>query len=277
MCNVLKISRSCYYRWYTSKPGKRYKENQQFTGLIKQEFELSKKRYGSSRIAKSLQSKGYKISSNRVAKLMKINNWRSITKKQFKVTTDSNHKEPTCKNVLNRDFKMTRLNQAWVSDITYIKTNTGWLYLTTVIDLYDRQVVGWALSITMHTNKTIIPAWKMAVSKRTIEEPLIFHSDRGIQYACKEFRNLLKTNSLITQSMSRKGNCWDNAVAESFFKTIKTEMIYHNKFKNQSEAKTAVFEYIEVWYNRKRLHSSLNYKIPYQMELEFYNKFEIVA
>jgi len=252
-------------------------ENQAYTQLIKQEFEASKKRYGCVRIAKSLQSKGYIISPSRVSKLMKINGWQSITKKQFKITTDSNHKKPICKNILNRDFKMTRLNQAWVSDITYIKTNTGWLYLTTVIDLYDRQVIGWALSTTMHTNKTILPAWKMAVNKRTINGPLIFHSDRGIQYASKEFRNLLKTNPLITQSMSRKGNCWDNAVAESFFKTLKTEMIYHYKFKNQSEAKTSIFEYIEIWYNRKRLHSSLNYKTPYQMEIEFYNKSKIVA
>lgn len=271
MCKVLKISRSCYYRWYTAKPGKRYLENQKFTQLIKQEFEASKKRYGSVRIAKSLQAKGYIISPSRVAKLMRLNGLKSIVKKVFKITTDSKHKESICKNVLNRDFKMTRLNQAWVSDITYIKTNTGWLYLTTVIDLYDRQIIGWALSTTMHANKTILPAWRMAISKRNITEPLIFHSDRGIQYACKAFRNQLKVNPLITQSMSRKGNCWDNAIAESFFKTLKTEMVYHNKFKNQQEAKTAIFEYIEVWYNRKRLHSSLNYKTPHQKEVEFYN------
>ena len=152
---------------------------------------------------------------------MKLKGWRSIVKKQFKITTDSNHKASICENVLNRDFEMTRLNQACVSDITYLKTATGWLYLTTVIDLYDRQVIGWALSSTMHTNKTILPAWKMAVSKPSIKKPLIFHSDRGVQYTSKEFRNLIKTNPLITQSMSRKGNCWDNAVAESFFKTLK--------------------------------------------------------
>lgn len=277
MCKVLKVSRSCYYRWYTAKPGKRYLENQQFTQLIKQEFEASKKRYGSHRIAKSLQSKGYTISPNRVTKLMRLNGWRSIVKKQFKVTTDSNHKEPICKNILNRNFNPKRLNEVWVSDITYIKTNTGWLYLTTVIDLYDRQVLGWSLSTTMATNKTITPAWRMAISKRSIEASLIFHSDRGVQYASKAFRNQLKTNLHITQSMSRKGNCWDNAVAESFFKTLKTEMVYHNKFKNQQEAKTAIFEYIEIWYNRKRLHSALNYKTPYQIELEFYNNLNLAA
>lgn len=277
MCKVLKVSRSCYYRWYTGKPGKRSLENQQFTELIKQEFQDSKRRYGSVRITESLRSKGYIIFPNRVAKLMRLNGWRSIVKKKFKITTDSNHKEPICKNVWNRNFKMTHLNQAWVSDITYIKTNTGWLYLTTVIDLYDRQVLGWALSNTMHTNKTILPAWKMAFSKRGIKAPLIFHSDRGIQYASREFKDQLKTNSMITQSMSRKGNCWDNAVAESFFKSIKSEMIYHNKFKNQQEAKTAVFQYIEIWYNRKRLHSSLNYKTPRQIELEFYNNLKTAA
>jgi putative transposase len=157
-----------------------------------------------------------------------------------------------------------------VSDITYIRTGQGWLYLTTIIDLYDRQVIGWSLSTRMYTNQTIIPAWKMAVSKREITEPLLFHSDRGIQYASIEFRKLINKNTLITQSMSRKSNCWDNAVAKSFFKTLKVELIYQHKFTTIEEAKLAVFEYIEVWYNRKRLHSSLGYKTPKEMELEFY-------
>ena len=208
---------------------------------------------------------------------MRSNGWFSIVKKRFKVTTDSKHKEPIFTNVLNRKFNQERLNQAWVSDITYIKTNTGWLYLTTVIDLYDRQIIGWALSTTMHTNKTIMPAWKMAISKRKIEQSLIFHSDRGIQYACKEFRDILKSNKMITQSMSRKGNCWDNAVAESFFKILKSELIYHRKFKNQAQAKIEIFEFIEVWYNRQRLHASLGYKTPIQMEIEFYANQKIAA
>lgn len=277
MCKVLKISRSSFYRWYTGDPSKRAIENQLFTKLIKKEYMDSKKRYGSPKIKKVLTSKGYHISEKRVAKIMRLNGWFSIVKKRFKVTTDSKHKEPICKNILNRNFKQNRLNKAWVSDITYIRTNTGWLYLTTVIDLYDRQVIGWALSTTMHTNKTIIPAWKMAVSKRIIEQPLLFHSDRGIQYACKEFTDILKSNKMITQSMSRKGNCWDNAVAESFFKILKSELIYHRKFKNQAQAKLEIFEFIEVWYNRQRLHANLDYKTPVQMENEFYASPKVAA
>lgn len=207
---------------------------------------------------------------------MRANNWTSKHKRKFKATTDSNHKYPVCRNLLDRNFSPSRLNEAWVSDITYIQTNQGWLYLTTIIDLFDRQVIGWSLSASLHTSQTIIPAWKMAISKRNINIDLIFHSDRGIQYASKTFRTFIKSNPLVTQSMSRKGNCWDNAVAESFFKTLKVELIYGDDFKTIEQAKTAVFEYIEIWYNRKRLHSFLGYKTPYEVEQEFY-QFKNVA
>lgn len=149
--------------------------------------------------------------------------------------------------------------------------------MTTVIDLYDHQVIGWALYTTMHTSKTIIPACNMTTFKRKIEKSLIFNSDRGIQYACKKFRVLLKSNTLITQSMSGKGNCWENAVAESFFKILKSELIYHRKFKNQAQAKIEVFEFIEIWYNRQRIHASLGYKTPIQMQNEFYRNQKIAA
>jgi len=270
MCNVLKVSRSSYYRWFSHGPSNRTIENSLFTELIKDIFEISNQTYGSPRITEELKRGGHRISKRRVAKLMRINGWRSKLKKQFKVTTDSNHPYPVCRNHLNRNFTPEALNEVWVSDITYIKTASGWLYLTTIIDLYDRQVIGWSLSTRLYTNQTIIPAWKMALSKRKITEPLLFHSDRGIQYASIEFRKLINKNTLITQSMSRKANCWDNAVAESFFKTLKVEMVYHHNFKTTQEAKLAVFEYIEVWYNRKRLHSSLGYKTPKEIELEFY-------
>ena len=147
-----------------------------------------------------------------------------------------------------------------MSDITYIKTSQGWLYLTVIIDLWDRAVVGWSLSKTMFTKDAVIPVWKMANINRNITEPLLFHSDRGIKYACKAFTNYLKSNRLVKQSMSRKGNCWNNAVAESFFKAIKTELIYHHKYKTRMEAELQVFKYIETWYNRKRRHSALNGK-----------------
>jgi len=276
MCTVLKVSRSSYYRWYSSGPSKRAIENSMYSNLIKQLFEESNQAYGSPRITAALRRRGYIISERRVRALMRINGWRSRMKKRFRVTTNSNHSHSICRNHLNRNFTANRLNEVWVSDITYIKTAKGWLYLTTIIDLYDRQVIGWSLSNSLYTEQTIIPAWKMASSKRQLVEPLLFHSDRGIQYASKEFRKILESHSLITQSMSRKANCWDNAVAESFFKTLKVELIYHQKFNSLDEAKSKVFEYIEVWYNRKRLHSSLGYKTPCEVEYEF-NKLNQVA
>ena len=144
------------------------------------------------------------------------------------------------------------------------------MYLTIIMDLFDRQIIGWALSRTMHASKTIIPAWKMAISRRIITSELIFHSDRGVQYACDEFRKLLKKNSLILQSMSRRANCCDNAVAESFFKTLKTELIYHENYNTINEAELSVFEYIEIWYNKQRLHSALGYLTPWEYEMKYY-------
>ncbi len=176
--------------------------------------------------------------------------------------SDSSHKFPVPENKLGRDFKPGTLGAVWVSDITYIRTKQGWLYLTTVIDLGDRKVIGWALSTTMKAIDTVMPAFRMAQKNRPMTQKLIFHSDRGVQYACNEFRILLEKNPLITRSMSRKGNCWDNAVAESFFKTLKAECVYQNKFVNKGQAAVVVFEYIETWYNRKRLHSALGYMSP---------------
>jgi transposase InsO family protein len=276
MCKVLKVSRSSYYRWYTGGPSKRTIEDSLYKTLIKKAFDESKHTYGSPRIAAVLKRKGYRISQRRVRKLMNKYGWRSKLKKKFKVTTDSNHAYPICRNHLDRNFKPATLNEVWVSDITYINTVQGWLYLTTIIDLYDRQVIGWSLSKRLYTSQTIIPAWKMATSKRQIEKSILFHSDRGIQYASKEFRKIINKNLLITQSMSRKANCWDNAVAESFFKTLKAELIYNSNFKTIEETKLAVFEYIETWYNRRRLHSSLGYKTPCEVEYEFY-KLKYVA
>jgi transposase InsO family protein len=276
MCKVLKVSRSGYYRWYCEGPSNRELENQKLTISIKEVFEESKRTYGSPRVTAELKRRGVNVSKPRVAKLMRLNNLKSKVRKKYRVTTNSNHIHSISDNHLDRNFKPNALNEAWVSDITYIRTDEDWWYLTTVIDLYDRQVVGWSLSKTLFTKETITPAWKMATSKRKIDNNLIFHSDRGIQYASKEFRDQLNSNSLITQSMSRKGNCWDNAVAESFFKTLKSELIYHQEYKTIEQAKLAVFEYIEIWYNRKRLHSSLGYKTPVEVETEF-NKLKNVA
>lgn len=218
---------------------------------------------------------GFVVSRQRTARIMKAARIRARRKRKFKSTTDSRHNYPIVPNILNREFTVTRPGQVWVSDITYIRTSKGWLYLTVIIDLCDRKVVGWAMSKGLSAEETTIPAWRMAVKNRPVTQNLIFHSDRGIQYACNAFSNLLMSNKWVRRSMSRKGNCWDNAVAESFFKTIKVELVYENHFSNQDDAKLSLFNWIETWYNRKRRHSALGYKT--MDEFEFINNNQKLA
>lgn len=258
MCRALKVSSSGYYRWLKSVPSKRKLYRDFLSKVIKEVYKSSRQRYGSPRIAKELQMKGIKASRPLVAKLMKREQIRSIVKKKFKVTTNSSHNYPVVENKLLREFTVEERNKVWVSDITYIKTRGGWLYLTTVMDLFDRKIIGWALSKTMKAKDTTIAAFNMAQINRPSKDQLLFHSDRGIQYACDEFRLELEKNGQIIRSMSRKGDCWDNAVAESFFKTLKTELIYHQAFDTREEAALAIFEFIEIWYNRNRRHKHLN-------------------
>jgi putative transposase len=267
MCKVLKVSRSSYYSWLTRKPGKRDLENYDLSDRIKKIYESSKKTYGSPRVTIALLEEGVHVSRPRVARLMKQQYLQSIIRKKWIVTTDSRHNYPIVGDKLNRDFAVTRTGQVWVSDITYIKTSQGWLYLTVIIDLYDRKVIGWAFSISLKAICTTIPAWRMAVRNRPITQALIFHSDRGIQYACNEFRNLLLSYKLVERSMSRKGDPWDNAVAESFFKTLKVEHIYHNSYKTFREAELSVFEYIEAWYNVNRIHTTIKTSIKNKKEI----------
>lgn len=272
MCSVFKVSRSRYYKWLKDKPSKRRLENKEITSRIISIFNESRQTYGSPMITQALKREFIEVSRPRVARLMKQAHLQSKRKRRFVVTTDSNHTYPIVENKLNRNFESSIPGRIWVSDITYIPTNQGWLYLTTVIDLADRKVIGWALSETMRAGTTSIAAFDMAVKNRPISQELIFHSDRGIQYACTEFKCRLESNKNIVRSMSRKGDCWDNAVAESFFKTLKCDLVYGIKFKTLNEAKVAIFEYIEIWYNRKRLHSSLNYRTPHEMERYLLNK-----
>jgi len=276
MCQVFKVSRAGYYNFLKGIPSNRSTENQQITMEIQDAFIRSKNTYGSPRITRELHKKNIKISRVRVAKLMRKAGLRSIVKKKFKVTTDSTHKFSVPENILDRDFKPGTLGAVWVSDITYIKTQQGWLYLTTVIDLGDRKVIGWALSETMNAVDTVISAFKMAQKARPITQKLIFHSDRSVQYACYEFSSMVEKNPLIIRSMSRKGNCWDNAVAESFFKTLKAECVYQHKFAHRKQAALIVFEYIETWYNRKRQHSALGYLSPEEFTRKI-NKQNIAA
>lgn len=260
MCQVLKVSTSGYYKWLHKTPSNRTIRNEMVTKEIKAIYHNSKCRYGSPRITKELNMIGIKASKVLVAKLMKQEHLRSIVKKKYKVTTDSSHKYPVVENVLNRDFTVDASNKVWVSDITYINTAQGWTYLTSVIDLFDRKIIGWALSSRMYTTQTSIAALKMALINRPLkpEQKLIFHSDRGIQYACDEFVAEISKHKNIIRSMSRKGNCWDNAVAESFFKTLKTELIYHQKYQTRQQAELSIFEYIETFYNTVRRHKKLN-------------------
>jgi len=227
---------------------------------IKEVHEQSNKIYGSRRIYHELKSQGIKCYRNQIVSIMKEFGIKAKTRRKFKATTNSNHKLNISPNLLNRNFALEKKNKVWVGDITYIWTYEGWLYLSTVIDLYSRKIVGWSLGKRM-TKQLVIDSLDEAIRSRRPDLGLMFHSDRGVQYASNEFRKMLSRNGIV-QSMSRKGNCWDNAVAESFFKTIKTEMIYWNIFKTKYDAELKIFEYIEIFYNRKRLHSKNNYMSP---------------
>ena len=264
MCKVLKISKSGYYAWRKRPESARSLENKAITAQIQKFFADSNGTYGSPRITSDLNEAGTRVSRPRVARLMVKAHLRSRMKPKFVATTDSKHDHEISPNLLDRDFKPGRINRAWVSDITYIHTAQGWLYLTIIMDLGDRKVIGWALSKSMHAVVTVVAAWRMALKNRGVCKGLIFHSDRGVQYSCSEFRELIGKGGMVVQSMSRKGNCWDNAVAESFFKSLKTEWLYGKTFKTRDEAEIEVFRYIEMWYNRKRRHSTLDNKSPEQ-------------
>ncbi len=231
---------------------------------IRKIYESSRGNYGSPRVLKELRKDGIIVNHKTVEELMKKNKIQAKTKKKFKATTNSKHNLPVAENLLNREFKVDSKNQAWVGDITYCATEEGWLYLATWIDLFSRKVVGWSMAPRMTAN-IVVDAFRMALFKEKRHTPAIVHSDRGSQYASEVFRAELKKYG-CKQSMSRKGNCWDNAVAESFFGTLKTELVHHEKFKTREEARQSIFEYIEVFYNRQRLHSYLGYLSPEDFE-----------
>jgi len=267
----MRVSRSSFYDWLTRSVSRQRIYTRYLGFKIKAIYEESRQTYGSPRITSCLEyDEGIKVSRPRVARIMRRLGLKSKLKKRFRVTTDSNHSYSLAPNLLERDFITESPGKVWVSDITYLSTNEGWAYLTMVMDLYDRKIIGWSLSHRMKTEMTTLPALEMALKNREKSNDLMFHSDRGIQYASSSFKKLLIKNN-ITQSMSRKGNCWDNAVAESFFKTLKTECTYHLNFKTRDEAMLEIFAYIETWYNRKRKHSALKYKTPLQMEQMFFN------
>ena len=268
MCKCVKVSKNAYYNWLKNKDLKSINTAKK---VLKQRIQLifqdSKEIYGSYRIQKMLEREGLLYSRSYIGFLMKEMGLRSILKRKFIVTTDSKHSYPIAKNELDRNFHSSKLGEKWVSDITYIRVNDQWNYLTIIMDLADRKIVGWTLSEDMTTENTINKAWINARKTRSIRSDFIFHSDRGVQYASNKMTTLFSLNSKIKQSMSRKGNCWDNAVAESFFKSIKHEWLYRFKFNSSLQLYNSIQEYMD-WYNTKRLHSSLGYLSPLEMELK---------
>jgi len=271
MCHILKVSQSGYYRWRKAPLSSLRIENERLRTRIKELFAEHNGMVGSPMITADLHEDPdfSKVSRNRVARHMKEMGLKCRTVKKFVVTTDSKHKEPVSPNLLDRQFTVPAPNRVWVSDITYLRVGMKWHYLTVFIDLFSRIVVGWDLSESLE-RYSAMHALNKAILRRRPGQGLMIHSDRGIQYASGDFRAIIKKHGFI-QSMSRKGNCWDNAVAESFFHSIKTQMIHHCKFRNMAETEQALFKYIEVYYNRRRKHSTNGYKSPATYELECWN------
>ena len=270
MCKVLKVPRSSYYRWLKDPEGQRKRKYMELDEKIRDAYFAARGRNGSPRLAKDLQVSGTPVSRTTVACHMREMGLRSKLSRRFKVTTDASHNYKVAPNLLNRRFNQNEPVKACVSDLTYIPCRDGFLYLTCVLDLFDRKLIGWSISDHMNASHTVVPAIRMANRNRPFAEGMIFHSDRGIQYACKQTVNLLKSLKL-EQSMSGKGNCWDNAVAESFFKTFKSELVYGTKLKTREQMRLQVFEYIESWYNHKRRFSALgNLTID-----EFWNQYNL--
>lgn len=266
MCKTLEVSSSGFYAWLGRGDSDRAIEDRRLTALIQGIFAESRSIYGVPRVHETLQQRGQRCSRKRVARLMQLAGLRSKTKRKFRVkTTDSKHGHPIAPDRLGQDFSASAANQVWVSDITYIPTDEGWLYLASTMDLFSRRIVGWSMASTMHAT-IVTDALQMAIDQRAPAAGLIHHSDRGVQYASAEFRALLASNGFIA-SMSRKGNCYDNAAKESFFHTLKTELVNHEHYRTREEARASVFDYVEAFYNRQRIHSTLGYLSPSDFEL----------
>ena len=271
MCRVLEVSRSGYYDWRkqpaTDDPVLRGRRATKQDELAKQIESARDARgvYGSPRITGELRSRGVKVTEKTVAKCMRARGIRAkVARRRTPRTTDSNHPNPIARNILDRDFAADAPNRKWVCDMTYIRTGEGWLYLASVMDLFSRKIVGWSMADHMESS-LVEDALKMAIERRGPVQGLLHHSDRGSQYASESYRNLLEANGVVV-SMSRRGNCYDNAAKESFFGTLKRECVHLSEFRTHAEAKAELFDYIEVFYNRQRRHSSLGYVSPETFE-----------
>lgn len=271
MCEVLRVTTSGYYAYRSRQQSARAIEDAELAEKIEEIFHSHRGRYGSPRIARDLRDDGYRVSEHRVARLMRelgLSARPSSTK--YVVTTDSRHDEPIAPNVLEQDFSADEPNRVWAGDIIYIPTDEGWLYLAVFLDLYSRAVVGWSMGSSLAGELTR-DALLMALTGRRPEGNLIVHSDRGVQYAAGDFRAMLKDWS-ITPSMSRKGNCYDNAVSESFFATLKKELVHREHYRTRDEARTSIFQYVEIYYNRQRRHSTIDYQTPARYEQNWHQQ-----
>ena len=264
MCRVLEVSQSGYTAWRSRGRSAHHQEDQVLTQTIQTIHTQSRATYGAPRVQAELQAQGVRVSRARIHRLMKAAGLKVRCKRKFRSTTQSKHRHPVAPNVLERDFTATAPNQKWTTDITYLPTSEGWLYLAVVLDLFSRMVVGWAMRETLHT-ELVLSALEMAETRRRPNAGVLHHSDQGVQYASVEYRQALERLEAV-QSMSRKGECWDNAPTESFFATLKTELELDKAKGTRSVTRGVVFEWIEVFYNRERRHSSLGYRSPQTSE-----------
>ncbi|CAM3987667.1 Integrase core domain protein [Paenibacillus lactis] len=260
----MEVSRSGYYKWLGRPESERERQHKEWTEQVKEVYDTSRQLYGSPKVTQQLKKKGVSISERTVTRIMKENGIRSKTVKKYKATTNSKHTLPVQENVLNREFTASKPNEKWVTDITYVSTGEGWLYLASVMDLFSRKIVGWHMSERM-TKELVLKALQQAYGRQHPDKGLIHHSDRGSQYASLDYQKQLQIYEM-TGSMSRKGNCYDNACIESFHSVLKKELIYLNKYETRAEAKKSIFEYIEVFYNNQRIHSSIGYHTPSEFE-----------
>jgi putative transposase len=268
MCHAFEVSRSGYYKYLNQgKNGKRNKENMILQLQMMNIWLQSRRAYGSPRLKEALRNMGYRVNQKRVVRLMHINAIKAFRKKKYRTTTNSKHNYPVAENLLMRNFTTDGPNKIWLGDITYIRTKEGFLYLAVVLDMFSRMPVGY--NMQNHSRAPlVVDAFRRAIESRGVPKELIFHSDQGSQYASDEFKNILIKYG-VTQSMSRKGNCYDNAPMESFFHTVKTELSYLGRFSTRKQAEYEVKDYIDKFYTSSRLHSSLNYKSPKEYELSF--------
>ena len=267
MCEVLQVSPSGYHAWLKRPKSSRSTQNEQLVKQIKNIHQQSRQTYGSPRVHDELQDRGVTCSENRVARLMRQHGIAAQKKRKFIRTTDSNHSLPIAPNRLDQCFDVDRPDAVWTADITYIWTGQGWLYLAVVLDLFSRRVVGWSMAPNLERT-LVIDALKMAITARNPLEGLVHHSDRGSQYASYDYQKLLQKSKMVT-SMSRRGNCYDNAPTESWFATLKRELVYRTYYTTHAQARQDIFEYIEVWYNRQRKHSTIGYMSPVACEQQW--------